>query len=480
MNRLDELRRLCAEPLPGAAALRADGELILDWLLRHHATLPEQHVGRPASRADMEAVLGAPFPETGQPLTEVLADFADKVAPFACRINHPRFLAFIPSAPTFVSVLGDFLAAGVNYFAGVWLEAAGPAQVELAVLDWFRDVLGLPPGTSGVLTGGGSEANLTALVVAREPLSEDERRRAVLYVTDQRHWSVDRAAKVMGLRADQVRPVHAGADFRLDVAALRSAVSADRAAGRRPWALVANAGATNTGTVDPLAEIADVCAAEGLWLHVDGAYGWAAALTDAGRRELAGIERADSVTLDPHKWLAQPFECGCVLVREGVRLAKTFALRPDYLQDVTPDEAGEVNFADHGIALTRRFRALKVWLSLRVLGVGWYRRLIERCVRLADLAEALLREAGFQVLSPRRLSVVCYRHVPASLAGDEAALDRHNLALVDAVRATGRAFLSSTRLSGRVALRFCFVNWRTTTADVEEVVRLLGETGATV
>jgi glutamate/tyrosine decarboxylase-like PLP-dependent enzyme len=477
VKRLDELRRLCAEPLPQPQgdALRADADLVLDWLLHHHATLSDQHIGHPASRPDMERLLGEAPPEAGRPFADVLKEFAERVAPFAFRINHPRFLAFIPSAPSHAAMLGDFLTAGVNFFAGVWLEASGPAQVELVVLDWFRRFLGLPSGTSGVLTGGGSEANLTALVVAREPLSEEQRRRAVLYVTEQRHWSVDRAAKVMGLRPDQVRPVPADADFRLDVPAVRSAVSADRAAGRHPWALVANAGATNTGVVDPLNAIADVCAAEGLWLHVDGAYGWTAVLTDEGRRELAGIERADSVTLDPHKWLAQTFECGCVLVREGVRLAKTFALRPDYMQDVEPDEA-EVNFADHGIALTRRFRALKVWLSLKVLGVGWFRALVERCCRLADLAEALLTTTpGFEVLSPRRLSIVCFRRVPAALTGDEAALDRHNLALIDAVRATGRAFLSSTRLHGRVALRFCFVNWRTTMADVEEVVRLLSE-----
>ena len=349
--------------------------------------------------------------------------------------------------------------------------------MELVVLDWFREFLGMPPGTMGILTGGGSEANLTALVAAREPLSEEERGRAVLYVAEQRHWSVDRAAKIMGLRPDQLRPVPADDDFRMTPAALAGAVNRDRRDDLRPWAVVANAGTTNTGAVDPLGPLADLCAAEGLWLHVDAAYGWTAVLTPEGRDELAGIGRADSVTLDPHKTLAQVFEAGCVLVRDGRLLRQAFTLRPEYMQDVTPAD-DEVNFADHGLALTRRFRALKIWLSMKVLGVGWFRALTEHCRRLAEYAQALLeRDGRFEVLSPRRLSIVCFRYVPPQFRDDEAALDRLNLALIDAVRATGRAFLSSTRLRERTAIRFCFVNWRTTAADVEEVVRLLGELG---
>ena len=267
------------------------------------------------------------------------------------------------------------------------------------------------------------------------------------------------------------------ADYRLTASALALVVERDRLNGRVPWAVVANGGATNTGTVDPLAALADFCTANHLWLHVDAAYGWTAVLTDDGPALFDGIGRADSVTLDPHKWLAQTFEAGCVLVRDGTLLAQTFALRPDYMQDVAPGEA-EVNFCDQGLALTRRFRALKIWLSLKVLGVGWFRALAERCCRLADLGQMLLERAGvFEILSRRQLSIVCFRYVPACLTvqneDDERHLDEINLRLIDAVRATGRAFLSSTRLRGRVAIRFCFVNWRTTAEDVEEVVELL-------
>src|SRR5262249_42764221 len=202
--------------------------------------------------------------------------------------------------------------------------------------------------------------------------------------------------------------------------------------------VVANAGATNTGVIDPLAELADVCRDEGLWLHVDAAYGWPAALVPREKAPFRGIERADSITLDPHKWFGQTFEAGCVLVREGERLSRTFTLRPEYMQDVEPG-ADEINFCDCGIALTRRFRALKIWLSVKVLGACWFRGLADRCCRLADLGEAYLRQSPrFEIQCPRRLSIVCFRYVPPGRWSEEA-LDRLNLAIVESLRRTGKA-----------------------------------------
>jgi glutamate/tyrosine decarboxylase-like PLP-dependent enzyme len=454
--------------------LTTQGQDALAWLAEQAAALPEMPVGREASPAELAALIGEPPPEDGQDFAEAFATFRERVAPFAFHIDHPRFLAFIPTATVVPAVLGELLCAGCNYFAGVWREGAGPAAVELVVLGWFRDWLGLPPTTAGALTSGGSEANLTALAVARHRLYYAERASAVLYVAPQRHASVDRAAMVLGLRPDQVRPVSAADnDLLLSPKALVEAVRHDRVAGRRPWAVAANGGATNTGAVDPLGALADVCAAERLWLHVDAAYGWNAVLVPEGQSALAGINRADSVTLDPHKWFAQPYDAGCVLVRDGRRLEETFGQRPDYMQDVLADE-GEVNFADRGLTLTRRFRALKVWLSVKVLGVGWFRQLVVRCLRLAEYAEGLLIAEGFRIVVPRSLGVVCFRHEPAHL-GNGQVLDDHNRDVQEAVNATGRVFLTSTRLGGRVTLRMCFVNWRTTAADVEEVVRLLTE-----
>jgi glutamate/tyrosine decarboxylase-like PLP-dependent enzyme len=475
---IEHLRRELALPLPhpDAAALRAMVDQTATWILQHLATLPEQPVGRTASRAEMETLLRTSPPEQGRDFSHMLREFEQKVAAHAFRINHPRFLAFIPSGPNFISVLADFLCSGTNFFAGVWLEAAGPAQVELVVLDWFKEFIGYPAEADGILTSGGSEANLTALMVARERLSYEERTRAVLYVTAERHWSIDRAAKILGLRPDQVHPVGADDEFRLQPALLRQAVHDDRRAGCLPWAVVANAGATNTGAVDPLTALADLCAVERLWFHVDAAYGWPAVLVPEEKARLAGMERSDSITLDPHKWFGQPFEAGCVLIRAGQQLVEAFTIRPDYMQDVEPAPE-EVNFADRGLALTRRFLALKIWLSINVLGLSWFRSLVAHSCRLAELAQILLEQSPrFEILCPRRLSIVCFRWRPDH-EQDQEKLDRLNLALIEGVRRSGRAFLSSTRLRGRVAIRLCFVNWRTTSADVEEVIRLLERIG---
>lgn len=474
---LDPLRRELAEPLrhPDVGELRSSADQTVAWLLEHFATLPTQSIGRTASPEQMKGLLGESAPEQGADFASVLRDFDQKVAANAFRVNHPRFLAFVPGAPSFVSVLGDMLCAGTNFFAGVWLEAAGPSEVELVVLDWFRSWLGMPVGTRGVLTGGGSEATLTALHAARETLPHDDRPRAILYCADQRHRSIDRAGRILGLAPEQIRHVPADAGYRLSVTALRRALEMDRAAGKRPWAVVATAGTTSTGAIDPLAELAEICQDQGLWLHVDAAYGWSAALLPA--RPLRGIEHADSVTLDPHKWFAQCFEAGCVLVRDGRKLFDAFATYADYMQDVEA-KGEEINFADHGIALTRRFRALKIWLSVKVLGLAWYRELVQRCVRLAEYAEGRLLQAGcFEILSPPQLSILCFRYRPPGNTGSEATLDTINERILKELRADGRAFISSTRLSGRLALRFCFVNWRTTAADVDLVVSLLQSFG---
>jgi glutamate/tyrosine decarboxylase-like PLP-dependent enzyme len=480
--RLAELRRAVAEPLPhpDANELRAAADAVRDWTIRHHETLADQPIGLTATPRQLGEWLHHPPPDDGRPFAELLDEFRKHIEPHAFRVNHPRFLAFVPGAPSVPSVLGDWLTAAANFFAGVWLEASGPAQVETTVLDWFRQWLGMPDTTRGVLTTGGSEANLLALVVARERLAFADRARAVLYVAEQRHWSIDRAAKVIGLHPEQIRPVAVDDKFRLRGAAILVAIRRDRAAGLVPWAAAVNAGATNTGTVDALPEIVEVCRNEDIWLHVDAAYGWAAALapseedlTRSVKPALDGLGDADSVTLDPHKWLAQTFDVGCLLVRDGRLLPQTFAMRPDYLQDVLPGD-GEVNYADHGIALTRRFRALKIWLSVQMLGLGWFRRLAEHCMNLAEYAQARLESAGyFEILCPRRLSIVCFRYVPNAAAN----LDEINERLLADLRGTGRAFLSSTRLRGAFAIRMCFVNWRTTAADVDEIVELLMRLG---
>lgn len=452
---------------PPEAELIRVARKIEAWAFEHSRTLHAQTIGHTATPERLAELLDEPAPESPREFDAVFRRFEEVIARYGHVSSHPRFLAFVPGAPSVPSMLGDWLAAAVNLFCGVWMEAPGATQVELTVLRWFAEILGYPPEARGILTSGGSEATLTALVTARETVPFESRRSAVVYVSEQRHWSADRAVKIIGLHPSQIQPIPDDPELRMRGGALLDQVRRDRAAGKWPWLVVANGGATNTGIVDALDELADVCHAENLWLHVDAAYGWAAALTEKGREELKGLDRADSITLDPHKWFAQTFEAGCVLVREGRRLGETFALRPDYMQDVIPT-GGQINFADHGIALTRRFRALKIWLSVQMLGLSWFRELVERNVALAEYAAERIREKSeFELLTPPKLSVVCFR-----LRASEAENERRMREL----RESGVAFLSSTRLRGVYAIRMCFINWRTTSTDVDTILKALSDT----
>ena len=464
------------------ATMRALGRRVADLVADHLATLREQPVITGGLPDDARRRLAAPAPEAGASFDALLATLQQDVLAYAAREPHPGFMGYVPGCPTFPAVLGDWIATGYNLFAGVWPVAEGPNALELAVLEWFRTWTGMPAGTSGLLTSGGSGATLTALVAARHWATrtadggEDPERlaRLVLYTSDQAHTAVVRAAWIAGVPRRNVRVLPADAEFRLSAAALREATSADRAAGLVPWAVAASAGTTNTGAVDPLDAIADLCAAEGMWLHADAAYGGFAVLTERGARALAGLARCDSVALDPHKWLFVPFECGCVLAREPERLRQAFAVAPDYLQDVASGGAGaaaftdaRVNFADYGEQLTRQSRALKVWLGVRYWGLAALRSAIDRGLDLAEHAERVARsEPSLEVLSPARLGVCCFRVRPPDV-DDPAELDALNARVNAAVNAEGRYLVSSTRLRGALSLRVCPSGHRTTAADVE-------------
>ena len=389
--------------------------------------------------------------------------------PFASVTGHPRYFAFIPGCPTWPASLGDLIASVSNIENSSWLESAGPSELELVVLDWFKEWIGYPAEAEGVLVSGGSAANMTALACAREAMLGAMSERVVAYVSDQAHSSVARAARVLGFRPEQVRVLPTDERFRMRPDALVDAMDADLRAGLRPLFVSASAGSTNTGAVDPLPELAEICKERGAWLHVDGAYGGFAALTGRGRRLLQGIELADSVTLDPHKWLYQPFECGCLLVRRGHYLREAFEITPDYLKD-TEVLAREVNFADRGVQLSRMCRALKLWVSLKYFGVAAFRTAIDRSLDLAREAQARIENSGeLELLVPATLGVVCFRRRFESV-DDEDELARLNAGLVEGLTASDEGHISSTRLRGRYALRMCVLNHTSTSDDVHRVL----------
>lgn len=461
--------------------MRRDGYRVIDWLVERVTRLRTSPLGNELRREEGEKLLREAMPEPAGGFAGAFAEYASKVAPNAVQLDHPRFFAFIPSAPSFASVLAETLVAGTNVFAGTWLESSGPSQVELVVIDWFKQMLGLPERAAGLLVSGGSVANLTALAVARRVALNDEVRDAVVYLSDQTHASVDRALRILGFAARQLRRVATDSEYRLSPHDLEFQVGRDRDRGLRPFAVVASAGTTNTGAVDPLAEVAEVAGRHRLWFHVDAAYGGFAALTERGRKLLAGIERADSVVLDPHKWFYCPFEAGCAIVRDGAAMRETFRILPDYMRDVAREER-EVNFCDYGVQLTRSFRALKVWMTVKTYGAARLREIIDQCLDLADYASRLFADSPrLELVTGPELGVFTFRYVPRgfvkSATGAEDLLNRLNQDLVARIIAGRRLMLSSTWLGSRHVLRFCVLNHRVRKADVREALKLIEEAG---
>ena len=452
--------------------MRQLGYRTVDWLVDRETRRRSEPVLKQATMAELAERLGGPAPDGGTPFDAVLTELDEAVLPFRSRIDHPRYLAYVPGSSTWPGALADLVASTYNIDVGNWMESAGPSQLELTVLSWFASWIGYPGSASGVLVSGGSAANLTALACARESLVGHMREDLVVYVSDQGHSSLARAARVLGFGPQQVR-VLPSEDGRLRTRALAGAVRNDVEAGLQPLAVLAAGGTTNTGAVDPLPELSEVCREHGLWLHVDAAYGGFAAITERGRAAFEGLELADSVTLDPHKWLYQPFECGAVLVREGHLLREAFEIHPDYLQDSRTDR--EVNLADQGLQLTRMSRALKVWVSLRYFGLGAFVVAVDTCLDLAERAQRHVEETvGLELMAPATLGIVCFRRHPEGM-DDEAGLERLNQRLVADIAASGYALVSSTRLQGRYAVRVCILNHETTWDDVRGVLDWLAE-----
>ncbi|RBI83695.1 pyridoxal-dependent decarboxylase [Rhodosalinus halophilus] len=410
---------------------------------------------------DLRAALGGPLPEAPIDPEASLDLMAEVALAHQQHGDHPRYFARVPGPAAFAAILGEWMGTGFNTICASWGGASGPAMVELVVIDWLAEMLGMPAETEGVLLSGGSMGNLTGFAAARAALGP-----GVAYLTDQTHASLPRNLRTLGFAQEEIAKLPAEADWRMSADTLRAAIARDRAAGRRPMMVVATAGSTNTGAVDPLPEIAEICAAEGLWLHVDGAYGAPAAITPEGRAALAGMERADSLALDPHKWLFQPYDLGVCLVTRPGALEAAFAISPEYLRDVR--QAGDaVNFGNRSLELSRRSRALKLWMSLRTYGADRFRAAVRRGMELAELAERVLRErpGTWEVVTPAQLGIVCF-----ALRGADAG--KHEAA-ARAVSESGYACVTTTSLGGRSVLRLCTINPLTTEDDIRGTLERL-------
>lgn len=461
------------------ATMQRLGHLVADHVANHLATLRDQRLFKAIPRSRAEPLVYTPPPAQGESFETLLGFLEERVFPHHTPEPHPGFLGYVQSCPTFPAVLGDWLATGYNFFGGAWAVASGPAMLEVTVLEWFRQWIGMPEGTGGLLTSGGSTANLMALVAARHRVvGEDAERlpRVTVYTSDQAHSSLIRAAWIAGIPRPNIRVLPSDDTFRLRPDLLRAAVHADRQAGLIPLGVLATSGTVNTGATDPLPELAAYCRDQDLWLHVDGAYGGFAALTPRGRDALEGLGLADSVTLDPHKWLYVPFECGSLLFREPERLRAAFKILPDYLRDLATT-GGEVNFSDYGEQLSRYSRALKVWLGVKHFGTEAIGQAIDQSIGRAELAERLVREsARIELLSAARLGICTFRLHPKGV-DDPAALDQLNLKALEQVNANGHFFISTTRIRGALALRICSCGFRTTDDDIRRLIKEIEAVG---
>ena len=452
--------------------MREFGYQVIDTLIDYYQNRADRPVAEKLDYDALAAMLDEPLPRTGMPWRDALAQFERQVVDTTNHVDHPRFFAYIPLANNFVSVMADALASGYNIFNAVWLQGPGAAQVERLTVDWLRQILGFPDEAGGTFVSGGSVANLTGLAVARQIRLGGDMRHAVAYCSDQIHFAVSRGLRVLGFAPEQLRKISSDEGYRLSIPLLQEAIASDRAAGKRPFCVIASAGTTNSGAVDPLDELADFCQVENLWLHVDGAYGAPAMLTDEGKLALRGLERVDSLALDAHKWLFQPVECGIVMVRDRRWLSETFKETSEVLKDVQL-EGEEINFMYQGIQLTRQFRALKLWLSFKVFGLDAISRAIAQGFENARMAEALLREAAcWEIVTPAQMAIVTFRYRPAN--GDDALANRVTHDLVGRLLDDGYAFASGTQLREKTVMRLCANNPRTTPEDLQITINLMG------
>jgi aromatic-L-amino-acid decarboxylase len=472
-------------------SFRRLGHLAVDMATDYLSQIRQKPVFQPMTPDERQELLGATLTEEGIAPEALLTYIRDQVFTHPMGNGHPRFFGWVNSPPASLGILADFLAATLNPSCAGGDHAA--IYLEHCVVRWLMELLGFPTEESmGLLVSGGSMATLTCLTAGRHWVAKKDgwnireegwqvqHPQLVLYTSEEGHSCIRKAVELLGLGSAAIRIIPTDPTLRMDVEALKEAISLDREAGRRPFCIAANAGTVNTGAIDPLDILADICAEEDLWLHVDGAYGAIGKLDPAVAPLFAGLERAQSVAIDPHKWLSVPVECGCALVYDKQLLRETFSLVPVYIQmEEGKGFAGLPWFSEYGFQQTREFRALKLWMVLQSAGRQGLAQRITRHNALAQhLASRIDATPDFERLAPVSLSIVCFRYVPTALQGDETAIEQLNRAIIPFVQSNGEAFITGTVLRGKFTLRACILHDATTEEDITallDIVRHAGE-----
>jgi aromatic-L-amino-acid/L-tryptophan decarboxylase len=468
-----------------AGAFREHLHRVADWVADYRETIADRRVTPGVRPGEIAARFSAEPPATGVPMDEILDRLDTAIMPGIVHWGHPAFLGYFGSTSNGPALLGEIVAAALNVSAMTWQTSPSATELETVVVDWIRQMVELPDGFTGIVYDTASIGILHALAAARESCGREIRARGVagrpdvavhrVYASDQAHSSIEKAMIVLGLGEQNVVRIPSDAAFRLDGGALRAAIQADLDAGRQPMAAIATVGTTSTASVDPVPAIANLCREHGIWLHVDAAYGGALALLLETRWVMAGAELADSVIVNPHKWMFVPLDFSVLFMRRAELLRTVFAITPEYLRGDA--SAGDINYMDYGLQLGRRFRALKAWMAMRAFGrEGMERRIREHC-RLACLfAEWVGNEPHYSIAAPVTMAVVCFRFEPPGL--DAERCDMLNERIVEAVNAGGDAYLTHTTLRGRRAMRIGVGNVLTTERHLAHAWHRVTEQGA--
>lgn len=415
-----------------------------------------------------------PFASESRDINEVMQEMQNLVYNNQAYMQHPRCFAFIPSPVSLLSWAGEIMTSAFNPHGGSWLQSPSASCIESKIIEWMCKLAGYPDTSGGLFVSGGSMANLTALTTARNvKLGEDEYPKGIAYVSDQTHSSVAKGLKIIGFREDQIRKVPTNENYQLDVDSLETIICEDKAKGFIPFAVIATSGTTNTGSVDPLHSIADICDKYGLWFHVDGAYGATVLVSDKYRHLLDGISRSDSISWDAHKWLLQTYSCSTILIREKKHLMSTFSTHPEYLKDAQTNNE-QINYWDFGPELTRPARSLKLWLTLQTLGVDNISDGIEHSIELVEFMENELKKYdNWEIVSSAHLAILNFRYVP--VGANKQQVDEFNKAISKTILDSGYAGILTTSLHGKTVLRVCSINPETTKEDIQNTINLLVE-----
>jgi aromatic-L-amino-acid decarboxylase len=453
---------------PSPDEIRDCGKSAVDWMTEYLSGLPESRVYPQTSSSEIRERLDQALPLEPTPFDELLKSFRDVIVPHSRQNGHPRMFGYVQSPGTAIAAFADLLASTLNANLTAWRSAPAAVEVERLTIDWIRQILGCNPGTAGLFVSGGSSANLAALAAARNSKrNEKSGKQLRLYASVETHHSIAKAATLLGLGREAVRSIAVDERFRIRIDDLVAQITTDLAAGDLPFFVAANAGTVNTGAFDPLARVHEVAERFGLWMHVDASYGGFAVLAEPARPLFSGIERADSISLDPHKWLYLPVDCGCVLYRDPEQARATFAHDADYTRVIGREADEAFAFWDYGPELSRRFRALKVWMLLRGVGLNSLGAAIEKDLGCARHLESLVQASDdFEMLAPVELSIFCFRHRPDHL-DEESDLNAWNERLMIALQRDGSSYLSNATINGRFALRGCVLNYRTELHDME-------------